>query len=65
MFQRCVYSVLACFFEPSDDVSTRERRALRRDLEGAIERDELFLVYSAWSFSVQPVHGSRKNSMRK
>jgi predicted signal transduction protein with EAL and GGDEF domain len=33
------------FFEPSDDVSARERRVLRRDLEGAIERDELFLVY--------------------
>ena len=33
------------FFEASDDVSARDRRALQRDLEGAIERDELFLVY--------------------
>jgi diguanylate cyclase (GGDEF)-like protein len=33
------------FFEASDDVSARERRALRHDLEGAIARDELFLVY--------------------
>jgi diguanylate cyclase len=42
------------FFEPSDDVSARERRALRRDLEGAIERDELFLVY-------QPILNLREN----
>jgi diguanylate cyclase (GGDEF)-like protein len=35
----------ACFFEPSDDISARDRRALQRDLEGAMERDELFLVY--------------------
>jgi diguanylate cyclase (GGDEF)-like protein len=34
-----------CSFEVSDDKSARERRALQRDLEGAIERDELFLVY--------------------
>jgi diguanylate cyclase (GGDEF)-like protein len=33
------------FFEPSDDASARERRELRRDLEVAIERNELFLVY--------------------
>jgi predicted signal transduction protein with EAL and GGDEF domain len=33
------------FFEPSDDASARERRELQRDLEAAIERDELFLVY--------------------
>ncbi len=33
------------FFEPSDDVSVRERRALQRDLEGAIDRGELFLLY--------------------
>jgi len=33
------------FFEPSDDASARERRALQVDLEAAIERDELFLVY--------------------
>ncbi len=34
-----------CFFEPGDDKSARDRLALRRDLEGAIERNELFLVY--------------------
>jgi diguanylate cyclase (GGDEF)-like protein len=34
-----------CFFEASDDKSARDRRALQRDLEGAIERNELFLVY--------------------
>jgi diguanylate cyclase (GGDEF)-like protein len=33
------------FFEASDDKSARDRRALQRDLEGAIERNELFLVY--------------------
>lgn len=33
------------FFEVSDDMSARDRSALQRDLEGAIERDELFLVY--------------------
>ncbi len=32
------------FFEPSDDASARERRALQLDLEAAIERDELLLV---------------------
>ncbi len=32
-------------FEPSDDASARERRALQLDLETAIEKDELFLVY--------------------
>ena len=34
-----------CFFEASDDKSARDRKKLQRDLEGAIERDELFLVY--------------------
>ena len=34
-----------CFFEASDDKSARDRRALQRDLERAIEADELFLVY--------------------
>jgi diguanylate cyclase (GGDEF)-like protein len=34
-----------CFFEASDDKSARDRRALQRDLEGAIERNELFLLY--------------------
>jgi diguanylate cyclase (GGDEF)-like protein len=33
------------FFEPGDDASARERRELQGDLEGAIERNELFLVY--------------------
>ncbi|MBR1248936.1 EAL domain-containing protein [Bradyrhizobium sp. AUGA SZCCT0169] len=33
------------FFQASDDVSARERRALQHDLEGAIAREELFLVY--------------------
>jgi diguanylate cyclase (GGDEF)-like protein len=33
------------FFDPSDDAAARERRALQLDLEAAIERDELFLVY--------------------
>src|SRR5258708_3986773 len=33
------------FFEPSDDASARERRALQLDLQSAIEGDELFLVY--------------------
>ena len=33
------------FFERSDDASARERRALQLDLETAIEKDELFLVY--------------------
>lgn len=34
-----------CFFEASDDESARDRRALQRDLEHAIEANELFLVY--------------------
>ncbi|MGQ0683970.1 putative bifunctional diguanylate cyclase/phosphodiesterase [Bradyrhizobium sp.] len=34
-----------CFFEASDDKQTRDRMALQRDLERAIERNELFLVY--------------------
>lgn len=34
-----------CSFEASDDRSVRDRKALRRDLEQAIERNELFLVY--------------------
>jgi diguanylate cyclase (GGDEF)-like protein len=33
------------FFEPADDVSARERKALQGDLETAIEQDQLFLVY--------------------
>jgi diguanylate cyclase (GGDEF)-like protein len=33
------------FFEASDDKSARDRRALQRDLEGAVARNELFLVY--------------------
>jgi diguanylate cyclase (GGDEF)-like protein len=43
-----------CFFEASDDKAARDRRALQRDLEGAIDRDELFLVY-------QPFLDVRKN----
>jgi diguanylate cyclase (GGDEF)-like protein len=42
------------FFEESDDVLTRERRALQHDLEGAIGRDELSLVY-------QPLWDLREN----
>jgi diguanylate cyclase (GGDEF)-like protein len=42
------------FFEAGDDISARERKALQRDLEGAIERNELFLVY-------QPFLDIRKN----
>ncbi|OAF16775.1 putative bifunctional diguanylate cyclase/phosphodiesterase [Bradyrhizobium neotropicale] len=34
-----------CFFEVSDDKASRDRKALQSDLEGAIARDELFLVY--------------------
>ncbi|WP_407168901.1 putative bifunctional diguanylate cyclase/phosphodiesterase [Bradyrhizobium sp. ORS 111] len=34
-----------CFFEAGDDQSARDRRALQRDLERAIDADELFLVY--------------------
>ena len=33
------------FFEARDGLSARERMALQHDLEHAIERDELFLVY--------------------
>jgi diguanylate cyclase (GGDEF)-like protein len=33
------------FFEPGDDASARGRRELQSDLETALERDELFLVY--------------------
>ncbi|MFQ3453213.1 EAL domain-containing protein [Bradyrhizobium sp. UFLA01-814] len=42
------------FFEASDDKSARERRTLQRDLELAIDRDELFLLY-------QPFLDIRKN----
>jgi diguanylate cyclase (GGDEF)-like protein len=35
----------ACFFEASDDRLSRDRRALQADLEGAIARHELFLVF--------------------
>ncbi|MGY4593385.1 diguanylate cyclase (GGDEF)-like protein [Bradyrhizobium sp. GM22.5] len=34
-----------CFFEEVDDRSSRDRKALQSDLEGAIARDELFLVF--------------------
>jgi len=33
------------FFQPADDALARERKALQHDLESAIERDQLFLVY--------------------
>jgi diguanylate cyclase (GGDEF)-like protein len=33
------------FFEADDDLVAKERRALQRDLEKAIERDELFILY--------------------
>jgi diguanylate cyclase (GGDEF)-like protein len=33
------------FFQPADDLLARERKALQRDLEKAIEDDQLFLVY--------------------
>ncbi|WP_315838940.1 putative bifunctional diguanylate cyclase/phosphodiesterase [Bradyrhizobium prioriisuperbiae] len=33
------------FFAPSDDAAARERRALQRDLESAVERNEFRLVY--------------------
>ncbi len=33
------------FFAPSDDAAARERRALQRDLELAVERNEFRLVY--------------------
>jgi len=42
------------FFQPEDDSSARDRLALLRDLEMAIERDQLFLVY-------QPVFSLREN----
>ncbi|MCA1378767.1 MULTISPECIES: EAL domain-containing protein [unclassified Bradyrhizobium] len=42
------------FFEVSDDKSARDRRALQRDLEEAIGKDELFLVY-------QPFFDIREN----
>jgi diguanylate cyclase (GGDEF)-like protein len=42
------------FFEPSDDASARERRALQLDLGAAIERDQLFLLY-------QPFFDLREN----
>jgi diguanylate cyclase (GGDEF)-like protein len=41
------------FFQPEDDSSARDRLALLRDLEMAIERDQLFLVY-------QPVFSLRE-----
>jgi diguanylate cyclase (GGDEF)-like protein len=34
-----------CFFEVSDDRLSRDRKALQSDLEGAIARNELFLVF--------------------
>ncbi|PWT86266.1 MAG: GGDEF-domain containing protein [Proteobacteria bacterium] len=34
-----------CFFEQADERLSRDRKALQRDLEGAIARDELFLVF--------------------
>ncbi|MBB4375314.1 diguanylate cyclase (GGDEF)-like protein [Bradyrhizobium sp. cir1] len=34
-----------CFFEQADDRLSRDRKALQADLEGAIARDELFLVF--------------------
>ncbi|MGY3573292.1 diguanylate cyclase (GGDEF)-like protein [Bradyrhizobium sp. USDA 4504] len=34
-----------CFYEISDDKSAHEHRALQQDLELAIDRDELFLLY--------------------
>jgi EAL domain-containing protein (putative c-di-GMP-specific phosphodiesterase class I) len=34
-----------CFFEEADDKVSRDRKALQSDLEGAIARDELFLVF--------------------
>ncbi|MEK9281714.1 MULTISPECIES: EAL domain-containing protein [unclassified Bradyrhizobium] len=33
------------FFEISDDKASRDRKALQSDLEGAVARNELFLVY--------------------
>lgn len=34
-----------CFFEASDDRVSRDRKALQADLERAIARNELFLVF--------------------
>lgn len=34
-----------CFFEQADDRLSRDRKALQADLEGAIARNELFLVF--------------------
>lgn len=34
-----------CFFEEADDRSSRDRKALQSDLEGAVARNELFLVF--------------------
>jgi diguanylate cyclase (GGDEF)-like protein len=34
-----------CFFEDADEKASRDRKALQADLEGAIARDELFLVF--------------------
>ncbi|MET4391255.1 diguanylate cyclase (GGDEF)-like protein [Bradyrhizobium sp. F1.4.3] len=34
-----------CFFEEADDKASRDRKALQTDLEGAIARDELFLMF--------------------
>ncbi|WP_448034070.1 putative bifunctional diguanylate cyclase/phosphodiesterase [Bradyrhizobium liaoningense] len=34
-----------CFFEQADDRLSRDRKALQADLEGAIARSELFLVF--------------------
>ena len=42
------------FFEPGDNASARERKALQADLEKAIEHNQLFLVY-------QPFHDLREN----
>ena len=42
------------FFQVDESVAARQRRELQRDLEGAIERDELFLLY-------QPFLDARSN----
>ncbi|MBR1177882.1 EAL domain-containing protein [Bradyrhizobium sp. KB893862 SZCCT0404] len=34
-----------CFFEQADDRLSRDRKALQSDLEGAVARNELFLVF--------------------
>jgi diguanylate cyclase (GGDEF)-like protein len=34
-----------CFFEEADDRMSRDRKTLQADLEGAVARDELFLVF--------------------